>query len=446
MNINLYNFSKRTNSLKVPASSSGQGLSVRLKETTSLFNPTFILNTNPSSYNYVSYGNYYYYINDIRYIHNDVYEVDCVIDVLATYRSQILNTSAFVQYSSSKFNDGIIDTRLSTQDTVAYHINSALLLTNGATGRSGTYILSFATSQPNLGPSGCVWVDGGTAMRIAEALNSQGFNDFLKEFDKQFNGAYDSLLSCRYVPFNWTGDSQQSRNIVLGGYNTGETGYIPSKQVGYSCSINIPWQFSDFRNLQPFTSLLLYLPAYGFLELNPNDFIGQSSINIQLIVDGVTGEGTYVIGNVSRVTCMFSNEISVGTSKNSMLGGISSIINSGVSIAEGNYANAIGDIIGIVNSQKRQIGNTGSLGGGSSVLTTLYSRDWKNVHLIAITHNTNVAPSNLASRQGRPLMEVISLSDLTGYCQCINASVAVNASQSIIDQINSYLNGGVYIE
>ena len=445
MEITLYNFSKRVNSLKVPTG--GTGLSVHLKEETGKYNPTFILNVNPMNYNYIKWNDRYYYIENARYIHNNIFEIDCSIDVLASYRTQILNTNAFVQYSSSNYNSSIVDGRLSTKDVANYKINSSTLLTDGSTGRTGgTYIVSYVTSMPTLGISGCLWLGTSSAMNLANVLSSDGFNDFLTDFDKQFQGAYDSLLSCKYVPFSWYADgiSQHPANIVLGGYDSGVTGMVPAKYVTYSCDVNIPWQYNDFRNLQPFTSLLLYLPAYGYYEINPNDLIGQTSLHIYLNIDGITGEGTYIIGNIGKCTCMFSNDISIGTVHGNAMGLVSGIISTAISVASENPVGTVSSIEGIISSQKRSLGNTGNLSGGSSVLASI--GDWTSVHLVSITHDTNVSPSNIATQQGRPLLEVVSLSSLTGYCQTINASVNANASVSILEQINNYLNGGVYIE
>ena len=47
---------------------------------------------------------------------------------------------------------------------------------------------------------------------------------------------------------------------------------------------------------------------------------------------------------------------------------------------------------------------------------------------------------------GRPLMQNVQLSSLSGFCQCGNASVPVNARDADRAEINAYLNSGFYIE
>ena len=47
---------------------------------------------------------------------------------------------------------------------------------------------------------------------------------------------------------------------------------------------------------------------------------------------------------------------------------------------------------------------------------------------------------------GLPTMKPISLSTLTGFCQCANAHVEAPAQASELDAIDRYLNSGFYIE
>ncbi len=70
MEIKLYNFTKRRNSTKRP--SEGIAINVNLKEGCSHYNPSFILNTNPTNFSYLSWGTWYYYITDIVNTRNGV--------------------------------------------------------------------------------------------------------------------------------------------------------------------------------------------------------------------------------------------------------------------------------------------------------------------------------------------------------------------------------------
>ena len=115
MQINLYTFSKRLNSTLQP-SGNGTAVNVTLKEGASIYSPSFILNTAEAPVsNYLKWADRYYYINDNVYLNKGLYQIDCSMDVLATFKAQIRATSAFVLYSSSSYNTDIPDQRLSTK-------------------------------------------------------------------------------------------------------------------------------------------------------------------------------------------------------------------------------------------------------------------------------------------------------------------------------------------
>lgn len=446
MNIQFYTFSKRENSTAVP-SGSGQTVSVNLKEGTSLMQPSFelVTSTFPTE-NYVKWDNRYYYITDVTYLANGLYRIDCTMDVLATYRSYIFNTSAFVAYSASDYDENIVDRRYSMDANVMVDVASASIITDAPAGTNdGTYILEYATSQSNYGPSGVVWLSPTSAQLIASDLNSSGFNSFLEEFAKQFNGAYDSVIGCRFVPFDWYGRGTGTQNVFLGGYDTGHLGANVQSTIEYSGNISIPWQFNDFRNLSPYTSLLIYLPAYGFLELNPADFFGESSIKVTLFMDGVTGIGTYIIGNKARCTADFSTPVSIGTVKSNAMSLIAGGISAVGAVATGGAAlPVVGAIAGVLLSQARSIGNSGVSGGFAGVKAS--PSNWQNIYLYTICHNTNVEPNNFLNTIGRTLNQVVQLSTLSGYVQTADASVSAPIDENIKNMINSALDGGVYLE
>ena len=126
MLITLYSFSKRKNSTKQP--NTGTQVGVNLKSPTSKYNPTFIIgNTNPLPYTYLKWEDRYYYIDDIRFIRDHYYELVCSLDVLATYKANVLATSAYVAYSSSNYNENLLDSRISSLTTATTQTSSTVL-------------------------------------------------------------------------------------------------------------------------------------------------------------------------------------------------------------------------------------------------------------------------------------------------------------------------------
>ena len=442
MLITLYSFSKRKNSTKQPIT--GTQVGVNLKSPTSKYNPTFIIgNINPLSYTYLKWEDRYYYIDDIRFIRDHYYELVCSLDVLATYKSNILATSAYVAYSSSNYNVNLLDTRISSVTTATTQTSSSVLFDDFLTS-GGTYIVSYLTDKPTVGASGVVWLDQSGCNSLAETLSTEGFNSYLSDLSKQMQGAYDSLLSCLVVPFNWYAGTTAATEIHLGSY-TGPFGKIPTEGETYNCLVDIPWQYSDFRNSSLYTSLLLYLPCYGLVELNANDFIGKTQIHIKCTIDGITGIGVYHVGNVFKGNCTFATSYPIGTSHRNSLQQLDNAISLASSFATNNYLGVASSLInGIILDQKRTYGQVGTANGGVLVKSSIIP-DPSRVVCITITHKTNVEPSTFTSSLGRPCNQVISLSSLTGYVQTVNASVSIPNS-IYATEVNNLLNGGVYIE
>lgn len=443
MDILFYNLSKRENSTLRP-SGAGDSRSVFLKEGTSIYNPTFVMADDVTEYNYCRWGVRYYYIRDIVVAHNQRFEVECSLDAMATYKEGIANVSAFSLYASSGFNDGIPDDRLSTVDTATIQSSNLGLFDAGAT--DGTYILQYATSSSTKGPCGILWLSDSDAKVVSTALNETGFNDFLDNFAKQLVGAYDALISCRYVPLNWyaLGTSGGTKSVVLAGYATSAAGKVPSDIVTYEGSISIPWQFSDFRNLSPYTSLLLYLPAYGFLEINPADVIGKSSLEISATCDGITGDVFYVVDNIARCSTNISSPIAIGTTGTNSFGVAGGLVSAGANLLGGNVMGASADLFGaVLASVQRTVGVCGSNGGLAGVFANV-GTSGMTVRLYSICHNTSDNPADMAASHGRPVRAVQGV--VSGYNQFVNASVNCNAPDEIKSQINAMLNGGFFYE
>ena len=78
---------------------------VILKDDTDLMSPTFILKTSEVVYNsnyvYCSFTHRYYYINNIDALSGGRLAIHCSIDVLYTYKDEILNSSAWIERSDT---------------------------------------------------------------------------------------------------------------------------------------------------------------------------------------------------------------------------------------------------------------------------------------------------------------------------------------------------------
>lgn len=450
MDILFYNHTKRENSTLRPT---GAGISrpVFLKEGTSIYNPTFIMADDVTEYNYCQWGVRYYYIRDIVVAKNQRFEVECALDVLATFKEEIGNVSAYCLYATSGYNAMLTDQRLSNKANAIVESTTAQLFTDiASTPVAGTFCLQYATSQATYGPCGCAHLGFQSARGVVAILSETGFTEWLDNLAKQFNGAYDSIISCMYLPFTWANSGTSAGNIVLGGYDSGVVGYRPQSHYDYSCNISIPWQWSDFRNAQPYTSLIIHLPGAGLVELNPNDFIGQSSIEINASVDGITGSCVIYVGNVARVNASFGVPVAIGTTGSSPMAGLGSVVSgAGAGAMLGGPVGALaglgaGAFLGYLQSSQRNVGSIGSSAGNASLFASPSGTTYGTVELFLIAHDTSDEPADMATNYGRPVMAVQT--PVAGYNQFTEASVSCNAPDMIKQQINGYLNRGFFYE
>ena len=79
-------------------------------------------------------------------------------------------------------------------------------------------------------------------------------------------------------------------------------------------------------------------------------------------------------------------------------------------------------------------------GGGAGVGLDL------NVTCYTVAHDTIINPSDMKDTMGLPTMKPMTLSSLTGFCQCANAHVDAPAKAGELDAIDYYLNSGFFIE
>ena len=87
---------------------------------TNVLNPVFKVKTfnNNGNYLYVSSLNRYYYINNYTLSNQCVY-LHCSVDVLMSYKTDILNSTCLISRAENDYNDNIIDTLAPiTEDTV----------------------------------------------------------------------------------------------------------------------------------------------------------------------------------------------------------------------------------------------------------------------------------------------------------------------------------------
>ena len=459
---------------------------VLFKNPTSLDRPTFTLNASDFDYNYARMGDRYYFVDDIVYRNNDIAEVSCNLDTLATYKSEILASTQYVSYSNVSGGMWLPDTRIPIMRNA---ITNRASVSVDALSTTGSYILSV------VGKTGVdvFRVSRGTIQSLIAdlqdwrdnlAANLKSTFDFTDELTAMkslanaitdtgaVGNAYDvavqCIRSCIWVPFSSVIVGGTETEIYLGNYPTGLSGYkISTSYHSGNVSVSIPWHYSDWRRTYC-ESIYLYLPFVGLINVNVDDISTASSLTIKFSVTASDGRIVYQVGAGSQIIGTYggdcSMQIPIGINQLSSAGelvttlgnGINKMVSSGISGAGGLASgNVVGAVQGFTNlgmagvSTSYEVANVmlsthlsciGGIGGGAGAGLDL------TAHCISVSRPTVCEPSAMSATMGVPTMKPMQLSSCSGFCQCANAHVPLPAEGWVMDTVDSYLNNGFYIE
>lgn len=471
--IELGSVSKRKNSTRQPAAAEFTlSAQVALKEPTSDTSPVFLLKKadDTFTYNYLKWGDWYYWITDVKRVRDGLFEVSCDLDVLATYRSQILATTAFVLYDQTA-NTEVIDSRLSVRTSASVSVSdgTSAIFEAGATclvgivGKNGTGIYAMSTSQlADLMTSITNWLDDPDFLEVPEISDFSTIDDaagvLIHNITVGFRQliatgkAPDCIKSALVVPVDASRFAGTSQQVYLGDFATGITAKLlnATARATETSSISIPWQASDWRRNAPYHNIYVYLPYAGVVTLPASELIGASALSVSCSVTQ-NGGVNYTISArgviLLRTGGNCGSNLLVGASNVNPLSAFGGLaIGAGAAAGVMAAASPVGavaagaaGIVGMLNSITPVPSSIG--GGGGGAFTSGYIPQ-----CATIFHDTNVAPDSISATMGTPAFAQKLLSTLSGFVQTRNVSVQAPADGPVLDRINSFLDGGVFIE
>lgn len=471
----LFSFSKRSNSTAAPADTSGASFDVVLKDRTSILNPVFLLSLDSfPQYNYAKYLGRYYFINNIESVHNNLWALSCSVDVLATWKTAIQASSAFVLFDTAA-NTELTDGRLSIKTSQTTQVNSADFALIGTdvsavvsiVGRENTTTFQMTIRQASNILSGIdTWVtseipdttsgtdDPAEAIEQHITMSAKAFQQLVAT-----GTAADCIKSAFIVPVPLSAVWADSRKVWLGEFETGLTAKrIPNTKNRIAkdvLTVAIPWQATDWRRNAPYHEIYLYIPYVGLNRIPVGDIIGETNISIESSIDVATGDTIMRVFTATKTIAQYTAQLGIsfpiGASnvsplqmENTILTATQNAIQTSGSFLTGNIAGgaagAVGTLQGIMNGLEPLPSCIGGNSGGAALGLA------NTVYCISIFHDTNVTPDSVSAIIGTPAREVKTLGSLSGYVQTVGASVAGSMTGGEREQINRLLDGGVYIE
>ena len=470
MQISLWSFQKRKNSTKVPAGA-GTVVTCTLKEATSTMNPHFVLASSPVGYNYVQWGSAYYYISDVVFVHNGVWEISCDLDVLATHSATIKSTTAFIEYADS-YDARIYDPRLakkinatetSSQELVPY-INSVgyCVLNVIGEGSSGTYSITYASAQAlmnqvsswyNLWSNNFSWTQPGEAIKNIGNVIATG-------------NVADTIKSLIWVPANQPSGGSMTP-ITCGLYESGVSGVpfnIDTMDTG-SFSLSIPHPSNVMLRTSGTCEYNLYYPFVGNISLSADILADESTLTIEyslanatgeLVIAISTGSGKYLGTYGATMSCSLpigSSGIQPRTLTTALMiaGAGAMSAGAGLTAAAGTKAGITASSIGAASIKTAAAtgaglvalqGTTSTVGGVGSCASVGLSSYAK---LTCSYWDVSDSGSNLTPYIGSPYYKVDQIGN-HGYVQCSGASLNAIGLNEEIDRVNAFLGAGIYVE
>lgn len=478
--IYLCRFSKKTNSTARPDSETEQELQqVILKEGTSLDAPVFILSIQQPlywNYAYVPGVGRYYWIISARVTHNNLVEISCETDILATWKTYIGSASAYILRSSHAWDGAIIDTMFPTRarSTTESEIGlSPWIHTTGSDNISlaqGCFIVGYVTkNSPN--------VDHMFGSVIYSAIEQDDLNDLVQELlddslledngfelndaslalQKSIVDPLSYIKSVIWVPILYSSISGSSLNTLnIWDWSISVRHKILANNppyiqyaMGNIALTKHPQTLTKgvWTNLSPYTRINLDYPPFGNIELDTTLTAMANNISGYVLIDLVTGMGTLkvLINGVeqglyhaqigvpiqlSQVSKDYTGAaVATGT-------GLAAV---GSAIVGQNLAGAISSGIASIGEGARSMLSRHTSTGGAGSFSGLYGRPRLYHQFMEIAEGDD-------DHRGRPYCRIGQLSNYEGYIQVLDGEISVPGYAGEAEAIKEYLEAGFFYE
>lgn len=482
--IELHRLIKRPNSTKVPTDNGTRYGNVVLKEGSSLFNPQIQVTLSNSDSVNLSMFNYFYFqenvnnvwdiigglykITDITNDYLNTWTISGTIDALGTLSNIIKSSSQYVVRTSKKMTtdqqgeetapgwderqfDELAKPTSKLITKARYELDSGFDTTNLMTvvGFNGRNMEFFASA---VSPQGIA----NTAIDTTDVANLVEEN--LGRYNDYFNTAKVFPFMKTGVPnypdsVTWIGTKQtvcahgkqiDVNNLTL----TNETSKIArrikieatsgqgqAQREGISC-VMIDTNYRDFRRYDSrFTSVVANCPFVGQIDIDPV-YLNYESLHFVYNIDLITGEAELqVYAQISGTDKIIGNyhcKIGIDVPISNYNTNYWKI---GTDIFQKNAKAAVEDLIA-PPSDNLTLSNMS--GFASSLINTIYI-DVKQYESVDLTYTT---------RKGKPCNEYIQLGSLESgtYIECLNPSISSGSLQYIINEAQSQMASGIYIE
>lgn len=462
--VEFFYFNKRMNSTAQP-DTAGATYQCLLKSPSSIVSPTLILQlptaVNPSLYNYCYIEIYhrYYYVREMTF--NDAcWEIDLVVDPLASWKTNIGEYSGYILRSSSQYDGTIMDVTYPIKQTASIQMTQSTENPWATSFSDGFFVVGFAgntTTYYALSSQELDWfLSWLFSDDYAEDLLGETWENVFPTLKAQVN-PIQYITSIIWIPFEQPTAPVRSPRVgwvkVPSGFSAVGIDIEALQIFTYTFDIPAHPQSSrgSYLNTSPYSEYYLVFPGFGKIQLNPNIISNAGkAITLTVTMDIRTGEAT--LKTLVFVNGVGNEEESIIRSRIGVPFQISQVLNSGFGL--GNAAGVLGKITastmagpggiiastvsGIRDVLTGEIPSSSTLGSNGSV-DSLRGQ----IQFISVFHE--ITDEDFDHR-GRPLCQIKQISTIPGFIMCADADIGIWGTVDEQQQIREYMEEGFFYE
>lgn len=435
-----------------------------LKNGCSLQYPTLLLELDTDyfpEYTGFKIQNRYYNITDIRSVRNNLFEISGEVDVLATYKTDIGNSTEYVVRAASAYNPYVVDSKypaLADSDILSIYLNGL------ATDANGTYVVG-VVGTGNDAPSMVTYYafNAYTFAELCLALFDENYldgtlADISLELQKELINPFQYIVSCYWYPIPYSYFSNlgtlatvyfgwwKAQYSLEGGLNTVVAIKVPEGARVYSWedTFNPPKHPQNatrgiYLNDAPYTRYTLNCYSFGSIPLNPSPFVDGDAGAIEIDVDIFTGVAQMFVactrGKIFTAISQFGVPIQINQNTANVIGGMISAFSGGAAFGRNNYAGGAAGITSAILDAFPQVQTQGSNGSKVAFLQTpSIVGEFRN---ICDEDNTTM---------GRPLCAPRQINTLSGYIQCENVDIQLPSTSPERNKVIDFMENGFFYE
>lgn len=460
--VNLYTLSKRDNSTKRPTTTPVEHDCI-LKDGCSIFNPAIQLDlglsSDPSQYNYAyipAFGRYYF-IED-WYFSDRLWTAHMVVDVLATYKTQIGNSSLYVTRAAGANDGSIIDTLYPAKtgcsfasDTKANPWQASCFIVGVVSADAAFGSMEFYAMDASELRSMCLALTDPTT--IIDSAYDFDINELSIGLQLALVDPIQYVKSCIMLPVSkgditnlGSGQTIKAQRFDAG---TGNKVY-PTSRIYKNFSFTVQKHpdtnsRGNYVNSKPYTNITLTIPPWGCVDIDTSVTANASTLSVDVEVDPISGKGILVVSANGIILNRLESQVGVPISLSSVtrdyIAGATSALGAvggAVSGVLGNAGGFIGAAAGVGNAVESLMPRANTIGTTGSFVA--------NRGDFRLDHQFFRPVPDDNTHNGRPLCQVRQLNTLSGYMLIQDGDVTIAGTATEDSKIRNYLETGFYYE